>query len=94
VSTARDGREPTTPPSDRAPRSDAAPPSDRTPRGDRALRGDRARRADRPRTRPGSGVSYVAVLRASGRALDAPGPRRRPLLITDGPFAETREHLG
>jgi len=71
-----------------------APRGDGGARKDGALRGDRAPRAGRSRTRPGPGVSYVAVLRASGRALDAPGSRRRPLLITDGPFAETREHLG
>jgi hypothetical protein len=75
-------------------RGDRAPRSDGPPRRDRALRGDRVARAGRPRTRPRPGVSYVAVLRASLRALDAPGSPRRPLLITDGPFAETREHLG
>jgi hypothetical protein len=82
VKTPRDGGEP------------KASRGDRVAQSDRALRADRAPRAGRPRRRPAPGISYVAVLQASGRALGAPRSRPRPLLITDGPFAETREHLG
>jgi len=44
---------------------------------------------------PPPALRYVDQLRKPGRTAGAAGPGpKRAVLVTDGPFAETREHVG